>query len=384
MKDFIIVVKNGPDLNLTLAGIMFDKFGTKIKQNIIVCDTWIEGFEKAKSSQFDSALFVDSGTIITDWTKFADMLSNYPHQGLVAHLIYYPDQHLYLDQQCWFVDLDKFDSKDFTVTQVEHPAPQRSAQNLHDNYTPLWVISDSSKTVKYNVDGFGQGLIARQLQNNRIIANWKNEIRDIKYFKYPGQGLDCQNKFSDYIDLAESQLWVLNNEKITATTSTKLIMPGSGLAWMLNIIQDSVKEIQIVDISRTQIKFCQQLWTIWDGNDYGSFAWQFIEQNQLTHYELDRADLSPLERLQFKSKSKFIKHVNNYFVDTMPDNFVELWNRAQQSKTVNLTNNNLVTWAINNDIQQFDSIWCSNILDYKWTLLHTTADQVNQFKIKIA
>lgn len=383
MKDFIIVVKNGPDINLTLAGIMFDKFGSKLKQNIIICDTWVEGFEEAKLTQFKSALFINSGTIITDWLKFANTLSEYPHQGLIAHLIWPLDQHLYLDQQCWFMQLDKFDVDDFTATVVSHPALQRSKQNLHDDYTPLWVKPDTSNTIEYAVDGFGQGLIAKQLCQNSGIVNWNNTVRDVKYFRYSNTDKNILDKFSNYIQLAETQLWVLNNEKIATTNNTNLLMPGSGLGWMLNIIQESVQEIQIVDISRTQIKFCQQLWSTWDGNDYGSFAWHFIGQNQLTHYELDRADLSPLERLHLKNKSKFIKHVNDYFADTMPDNFVELWNHARHSKKVNLINDNLVTWALNNDTQQFDSIWCSNILDYKWTLLHTTADEFNRFKTKI-
>ena len=382
MKDFIIVVKNGLDLNLTLAGIMFDKFGTKLKQEIIICNTWIEGFEKAKLGQYKSALFVNSGTVITDWTKFAETLSAYPHQGLVAHLIWHPDQTLHLDQQCWFMDLDKFDVNDFTAIVVEHPVPQRSKQNLHDDYTPLWVKPDNSTTVKYAVNGFGQGLIARQLQQNCGIVNWNTAVRDIKHFKY--QDSNILDKFSDYIRLAETQLWVLNNEPITATTNTNLLMPGSGLGWILNIIQESVKQIQIVDISRTQINFCQHLWTTWDGIDYGSVAWQFIEQHQLTHYELDQANLSPIERLQLRAKSKFVKHVNDYFINIMPGDFVELWNHARHRKIVNFTNNNLVTWTLNNDIQQFDSIWCSNILDYKWTLLHTTAIEVDQFKTKIA
>jgi hypothetical protein len=279
------------------------------------------------------------------------------------------------------MDLDCFDLEDFTTTLVTHPAPQRSKQNIHDDYTPLWVSPDNANTVEYTVDGFGQGLVARQLGQNRGIVNWNNTIRDIKYFKY--RDSDILEKFSDYVHLAETQFWVLNNEPITAATNTNLLMPGSGLGWILNIVQESVKQIQIVDISRTQIDFCHQLWTTWDGNNYGNFAWQFIEQKQLTHYELDRADLSPIERLQLKAQSKFIKHVNDYFVDIMPDNFVELWTHAQQNKTVNMTNNNLVTWVLNNDTQQFDSIWCSNILDYKWTLLHTTVDECNQFKTKI-
>jgi hypothetical protein len=42
---------------------------------------------------------------------------------------------LYLDDQCWFMNINKFEVDDFTVTKVNHPLPIRSDQNLHDDYT---------------------------------------------------------------------------------------------------------------------------------------------------------------------------------------------------------------------------------------------------------
>ncbi len=35
------------------------------------------------------------------------------------------------------------------------------------------------------------------------------------------------------------------------------------------------------------------------------------------------------------------------------------------------------------NIDKYDDIWCSNILNYKWTLLHTTVEEYENFQRKI-
>ena len=376
-----IIIKRGPDLNQTLSGIKFGKFGNNIQQNIFICDEWVNGFNWAKEHGHGQALFVNSGTLITDWQKFAELIDNYPHSGLIAHLIYYPDQRLYLHDQCWFMNIDYFESTDFTVTHVDHPLPIRAEQNLHDDYTPLWVRPSSTDRTKYDVTKFGQGIIARQMQNNRPIVNWNNPSRDLKFFMY-NKPLDL-TKFQYYKDIAENQLWVFNNEPIVVVKKEKLITPGSGLSWMLNLIDPSTKEIQIVDVSCIQIKFCQALWANWNGNDYGTFVWNFIEQNKLVHYEIDNPNLTEIDRLKLKGRTKFIEYVNATFKNKVNRDFMDHWMLAKQTKTVGFCNDNLIKWVINNDVSKYDHIWCSNILEYKWTLLHTTVDEYQQFQSKI-
>ena len=63
--------------------------------------------------------------------------------------------------------------------------------------------------------------------------------------------------------------------------------------------------------------------------------------------------------------------------------FVDVWNQAKRNKVVNFCNDNLITWVLDNDTDKYDSIWCSNILDYKWTLLHTTVEEYNNFQAKV-
>ena len=67
----------------------------------------------------------------------------------------------------------------------------------------------------------------------------------------------------------------------------------------------------------------------------------------------------------------------------MGGNFVNYWQNAQKTKIVKFCNDNLIDWVLKNNIRDYDNIWCSNILNYKWTLLHTTVEQYNNFQLKI-
>ena len=375
-----VVILRGPNLNQTLATVQFDKLGTRTNQLIFVCNNWMDGFVWAKSNGHTQTLFIKSGTIIKDWDQWKELVDTYPHKGLIAHLIWHPGHAVYINDQCWFMDVDQFDLDDFICDTVTHPSPIRSEQNLHDDYTPLWIKA-GDHTVTHPVTNFGQGLIAKQLQKNRAIVNWGQAARDLKLFLYSNP-LDL-DIFSDYKHIAEEQLWIFNNESIDVVKKQKLLSPGSGLYWILNIAHPATQEIQIVDISKTQITFCKSLWETWDGTDYGNFVWDFIKKHNLIHYELDEPNMRPLDRLKLKSKSRFVDYVNSKFKSMVDPTFVDVWNQAKHNKVVNFCNDNLITWVLDNDTDKYDSIWCSNILDYKWTLLHTTVEEYNNFQAKI-
>jgi len=382
-----VVIRSGPDLNQTLSTILFDQFGKPTDQKIFVCKNWLEGFDWASQHQHTQVLFVDSGTLFTDWPSWCRLIDRYPHAGLVAHLIWYPNKRLYLHEQCWFMDVTQFDRQDFLTKLVQHPVATRSEQNLHDDYTPLWVRPTDTMESQYAVTHFGQGLIARQLNRQQGLVNWNNSARQLKSFLY-GDPVDL-SKFQQYKTVAENQLWIFNNTPIIIVKKSRLISPGSGLSWMLNIIDTATTHMQIVDISRVQVQFNQALWQHWNGQDYGTFAWNFITEHNITNYQFDdsyqRDDgltLSPIERLKLKSKNRFVQYVNDIFNQQVPADFATQWQQAQQTKSVDFCVDNLITWVLNNDISSYNDIWESNILNYKWTLLHTTAEQYQQFQLK--
>jgi hypothetical protein len=377
--NWAVVLLDGMNLNASLSGIEYDQYGQKTFETVFICETWEQGFAQAKKNNFDGALFVQSGTIFTNWQDWKNLINNYPHQGLIGHLIWHPGQNLKLDQQCWFADLNKFSIDDLTPTTLSHAEPMRSVQNLHDDYTPLWV-RPGGRIIAYESDGFGQGLISKQLNSGRGIVNWNNQARQLKLFAYDG---DTSLFLRDYRTLAESQLWVLNNEPVVIAQGKSLLTPGSGMLWMLNIINQTNQLLQVVDISQTQVKFCQKLWESWDGVNYGEFTWNFIRENNLIHYEIDIADLDAVGRLKLRSKSNFINHVNDKFNKTLLEHnvidFSAQWHHAKTIKNPQFNCANLIDWVLKFGTAEYDSIWCSNILEYKWTLLNNTQEEFQNF-----
>lgn len=182
-----------------------------------------------------------------------------------------------------------------------------------------------------------------------------------------------------YKDLAENQLWVLNNESLQLLSGTRLVMPGSGLCWLANITQPQVRDIHIVDISRQQVQFCLELWQHWDGHDYAQFAWNYITRNNLQHYELDIADLDPVGRLRLRKQEYFIDHVNHQFEKLLP-NFSSQWAQAKSTKRLHARVGSIVDCVLDSRLTNIDAIWESNILDYKWTYMHHTEQQIAEYE----
>ena len=364
--NWTVVILKGPKQYLTLGTVKFGKYGQTTDRHIILCDTWEQGFADAQQQGFSHALFVKHGTVFTDWDAWRTLVDSYPHQGLIGHIIFRPGSCAHLDDQCWFMDLTQFDTDDFLPAVITQPVPARSEKNIHDDYTPLW-IRPSAETEKFESVNFGQGLIARQLNNNKSVVNWNNSARDLKRFEY--QTGDYKDWLKDYITLAETQLWVFNNEPLTITPIAHLITPGSGLHWMLYRCCPDVKIIDIVDISRIQLDFCKQLLNNWSGCNYGQFVWDYIQKNNLTHYELNCANLTPLERLKFKKQQYFVDYVNSEFERVLEQvgikDFAAAW--ANSKCQTNITCANLATYDIPKDAR----VWLSNILDYKYTLITT-------------
>lgn len=383
MNSWTVIVRRGKDLNITLASIYYNKWGTKTQQSVIIVNDWKEGADMALEQGYVSALFVDSGTVFTDWPAWKILIDNYPHKGLIAHIIMHPEMNVRIDSQCWFMDLDiKFDD----ANTVSYPEPLRSDKDIHDDYTPLW-IKPGSKITHHKVDGFGQTLIAQQLNRGKSIVNWTPAARNIKRFMYGKSSLDF---FQEYINLAENQFWIFNNEPVNVVDKEKIVCPGSGLFWILNIVSANTRRIDIVDISNVQVKFCREVWQQWDGSDYGSLVVDFINRNDLKHYELDRANLDQIQRLKLKNKSLLKQYVNDrfrYFINQIGLNdgsFQSCWQQCKSSKHVTVQRDNLVDWILKTYVSDKDDyVWTSNILDYKWTLLHSTLEKAEEFRSKL-
>jgi hypothetical protein len=153
----------------------------------------------------------------------------------------------------------------------------------------------------------------------------------------------------------------------------------------MSAITKSINKITLVDISKTQIELAQELINKWNGVDYGTFVFNFIKSKKLTHLQFDKP-LSSLEKIQVQKKEYFCKKVNNIFQQQLDDinltaqDFQRAWSKIK-SISIDIINGSIIN-QINDGSIKLDNnsnIWISNILDYKYTWLTSTTEEIDTF-----
>lgn len=382
----VFVVVGDVNKNLTLTSLMFDYYGRATGLSVIKADTWEAGYDLAIAENGTHALFVSAGTVFSDVMEFLKRLDNYPNYGLVGHIVD-PLNHdaFWLHEQCLYLDLSLFSADDFVIQDFSSTEPIRSPLNIHDDYTPLW-LKPSSITNQYIGKRFGERLIAKQLSTGRPVVNFHQSLRQHKTYFYKQEDFDRYlSTQQEYIQLAENQLWVFNNEtyKVYNIHDT-LICPAAGLYWMLHLVATEIQSIKLVDISKPQIQFAKELWKYWDGNNYGQFVADFIKQNKIQHFNLEDPYISKLDRIKLLKPSTLIDRVNATFQRQCQlydiKDFAVNWQRVK-TKNVDFYNRDIIDF-LSEDNKQSD-VWLSNILDYKYTLLkHQDIELTNEHHTK--
>jgi len=383
----VIVVKRGPNLNHTLASLQYEYWGTQVKRELIIVDNWKDGYQKAVSGGERYGLFINSGTVFQNFDQFLSLLDNYPHRGLIGHIVDPLNcEYFWLDDQCFYVDLSLITAESFDTGPSMAPVAVRSKQNIHHDYTPL-MLSRGNGSRKISGVQFGEKLIAQVLEKTGTVVNWNQTSRMNKSFLYDLQQLERWKEFNkEYTQLAESQLWVFNNEEWVPAITPTVTCPGSGMFWIFTILQPTVQCLNIVDISISQIKYTKSLWEDWDGNNFGEYVFDFIRNHNIQHLQLgDQRALTTEEQLKLKKRQLFVDRVNYEFKKQLEahqiENFTEKW-QASKHKTVNFYNKNIIDWVDQYGVPE-GYTWKSNIDTYKYTLLKSTIEELDGFKRKI-
>jgi hypothetical protein len=386
---YAIIILKGKFFNFTYASVRFDQYGQQTDYPIIVCDDWRSGFDQAKQQNHKRVLFCDSGTVFKNINEFLKQIDNYPHQGLIGHIIdpLTENEYFSLHPQCFLLDLNKFSDDCFDNGEIDTYDIIRSNDNIHHNYTPLWIRAGENK-IKMNQTKFGQKLIAQQLNNKSIVSNWHQKLRDNKIYLYRAEIYDSWVALQqEYINIAEQQLWITNNQDLSFNDTTHLISPASGLFWIMSAVTRSIDKITLVDISKPQIELARSLIDTWDGINYSEFVFNFVKHGKLKHLQFDQP-VTPLEQLQLQKKEHFCQRVDNIFQqqlkmhDLTDIEFQESWKKIKNIQ-INIINDNIVS-QINsrNIILTSDcTLWISNILDYKYTWLKSDLDEIDMFNV---
>jgi hypothetical protein len=374
----VVVIKDGPLLNHTIASICYSYYGNpRHTVEYLVCNNWKDGFVQAKAKT-EHALFVNAGTVFYDFDKFCQDLDNYPQKGLIGHLTdpMSDNEYYYLHDQCFYLNTNMFSEEDFSTDAFIAPCAKRSKQNIHHDYTPI-AITRCNDTKNVTPKRFGERLIARVLEQSGLAVNFHWTLRETKQYLYNDELVKQWLEFnSDYMLLAESQLWVFNNEHWPLVDQPSIVCPGSGQFWMFNALNGS--QVHVTDVSAVQVEFVKELWHNWDGNNYGEFVYNFIKQYNLTSYNLGETSVrDKVETIKLMQRKYFVDTVNTKFDEVLREynikDFVNCWQQAKSQTQVTASTDNIVTYNASG------YVWTSNVDTYKYTFLISTVEEINEF-----
>lgn len=98
----------------------------------------------------------------------------------------------YLHEQLLIVNLKEFGKHGlpnlgplFTKSYISFPSYGRSEENIHDDYTPLWIGAGSSVASRTGVEAWGSLLLKGIVVKDLKCSNLPLELRNSKFYAYP-------------------------------------------------------------------------------------------------------------------------------------------------------------------------------------------------------
>lgn len=311
-----------------------------------------------------------------------------------GHIIHHAGRYPRLHEQYMLVDLRRYvelgrPALNANPSQALH-TPARAMENVHDDYTPLW-LDPTGHHVVVGQAAPGAGLISASLDAGYRVLNVPPAIRQAKLFAYPHLGTErLATAFNDLaaspdapntdgLDVAQRRLvefihalrqravtYVLNTERIPNTQGLRskrkrLFVLAAGFLPLLlwHRLGDHDAEVVFYDHLQRNLDFWESMLTTWDGHGLRGFVEQFDPSIVTDHAQyLGCADLDgALAELHAVFGSE--------------DAFRVRWREFQQARILFVRHDliNDAPQALIGESRAGDLIWFSNAFHYKRTLL---------------
>lgn len=189
---------------------------------------------------------------------------------IYGHILDRGEAYYELHSQCYLINLSKFN--DLGRPAIGQPVlgsehrqltPSRSLENIHDDYTPLWVAASTyDKIYKHKLHGWN--IISKVLLTGGMIRAFNNQVRNNKKHYYP----ENQKEFLSHLSWAYSRYNYCSTEFVhTGNTDTfdhvgynyeQIITPASG-DWFINhISKDKPVNVIYYDYNQKSLDYWQR------------------------------------------------------------------------------------------------------------------------------
>ena len=258
-------------------------------------DTNIDNLlHKAANKNIDYLLVFSVGTDILDanvlFKKILDYIKNEKF-SFVGHVLDRKDFFYKVHPQTILINLNWYKENNMPIfgddiveswTTFEL---NRSEENYHDDYTPLW-ISKNARTKKYSRKLLGWNFIKTALDSSYPILIFNEDIRQSKKYLYPEDNTSCVSQILSILDkICRPNNFILNNEHFTSFVPQQnidcSIFTGAGLnaiiiPYLLSMGKDT--SVIVYDINNGSLERSKLLVEKYTGQNLKDF---FTEHNIL-------------------------------------------------------------------------------------------------------
>lgn len=324
--------------------------------------------DRHKGSHSNWAVVVAAGSYVRSnlTAKNAVEIAQQAGVPLMAHILDYGG-YFHMHPQWFALDLrvykqlgcpslkEKSERMEFTTRRT-----QRSIENVHDDYTPLWIAAESDRQRIYRCDYtyFGAALMAALIGQGHRVINVPDQVRKFKSYSYPHKNHEQLRDWIQNQDLKPPQnlglnafyqdvKMVLNNVKhnfyfanTEALAERKqeldisydcFVGVSSGLKPAMIAGSDKFSDdtkVLLIDISQMALDYQQYMIRHWDG-EKDSFITCCEKYLHTTGFKNLAFDLGPEWRNPVARREILTRHFED-FLSAMPFDYVEVrrrWHR---------------------------------------------------------
>lgn len=354
--------------------------------------------EQANSAECDAILIVSLGSYFSPlfWplikNLFTKIIKN--NIALVGHLLDRFDSYYELHEQNFLVNLNWWRQSKPKVGDVGDSIgyigePERSVENYHDNYTPLWVKATNNKKVFIGKSFYGYNIINQALATGHKIETFSSEIRNEKLYIYPKEknliklykiiSTIAKNENIVYVNSSENLFYtakeyVINNSAPSDNLVNKNIdcvfTPASGtMPLMFSFIFNLTGKIVIYDYNIESVNFIKSVLQAYKGElNWKDLVSDFVEKHNIVY---DKSTYN-------KSQNTLETLINLGYSEYIPT-FLSL---QKSYHTVDLFNIERFLEIFRNETEDYNNIFLhvSNIYHFEKTSVKWSWDERLKFR----
>lgn len=319
-------------LDLTVANLPWQSRLSCFDEPLFISENLDSVLEQAWLSSCDYAVIQSSGHILH--YEFLKALIDFIQSRsplIVGHIIDEFDGTFSLDEQCLVLNLKVLRERGiprWISTADSLPQFTRDSENIHDNYTPLKITTQSGRTPNHRHRGSG---ILALCQTGEVVYNFDFSLRNTKFHLYPTKPhyLERLSQLAERANQAKDFVFIWNSERLSEPRwphgrIRNLIAVASGFKPFKILFENGFAEnakVTFVDNNPNQLAFMKALVQDWNGVDYHNFVTKFFRK----HPNLSPAPLRFL-------KEEFNRDIDARIAENFggPKEWLEFWRRVRK------------------------------------------------------